>query len=133
LEQLAAVELETAPPQLPRLGVFEFALREFALRPFAQQQFQRPAAPAAALVQAEWRARFPYNASLYDTPIPWTIFRKKIKGKKGKPPNIFSSLDHPNLFMVGSGVFPTVATGNPTLTIALLALWAAQTIAKDLE
>ncbi len=40
------------------------------------------------------------------------------------------SWDHPNLFLVGSGVFPTVATGNPTLTIAALALWAAQTILK---
>ena len=27
------------------------------------------------------------------------------------------SWDHPNLFVVGSGVFPTVATGNPSLTI----------------
>jgi choline dehydrogenase-like flavoprotein len=42
------------------------------------------------------------------------------------------SWDHPNLFLVGSGVFPTVATGNPTLTIAALSLWAAQTIKKDL-
>ena len=42
------------------------------------------------------------------------------------------SWDHPNLFLVGSGVFPTVATGNPTLTIAALALWAAQTITADL-
>ncbi len=43
------------------------------------------------------------------------------------------SWDHSNLFLVGSGVFPTVATGNPTLTIAALALWAANTIlTKDL-
>ncbi len=42
------------------------------------------------------------------------------------------SWDHPNLFLVGSGVFPTVATGNPTLTIAALALWAAETITHDL-
>ena len=42
------------------------------------------------------------------------------------------SWDHPNLFLVGSGVFPTVATGNPTLTITALSLWAAQTIKKDL-
>jgi choline dehydrogenase-like flavoprotein len=42
------------------------------------------------------------------------------------------SWDHPNLFLLGSGVFPTVATGNPTLTITALCLWAAQTIAKDL-
>jgi choline dehydrogenase-like flavoprotein len=44
------------------------------------------------------------------------------------------SWDHPNLFLVGSGVFPTVATGNPTLTLAALALWAANTIlTKDLK
>jgi choline dehydrogenase-like flavoprotein len=42
------------------------------------------------------------------------------------------SWDHPNLFLVGSGVFPTVATGNPTLTIAALAFWAADTINSDL-
>jgi choline dehydrogenase-like flavoprotein len=42
------------------------------------------------------------------------------------------SWDHPNLFLVGSGVFPTVATGNPTLTIAALALWGAKTILSDL-
>lgn len=42
------------------------------------------------------------------------------------------SWDHSNLFLVGSGVFPTVATGNPTLTLAALALWAAETIVSDL-
>jgi choline dehydrogenase-like flavoprotein len=40
------------------------------------------------------------------------------------------SWDHPNLFLVGSGVFPTIATANPTLTIAALSLWAADTILK---
>ncbi|GAA4641590.1 GMC family oxidoreductase [Pontixanthobacter gangjinensis] len=43
------------------------------------------------------------------------------------------SWDHKNMFLVGSGVFPTVATGNPTLTIAALALWAADIILADLE
>jgi len=38
------------------------------------------------------------------------------------------SWDHPNLFLAGSAVFPTVATGNPTLTLAALALRAADTI-----
>nr|AGC71487.1 glucose-methanol-choline (GMC) oxidoreductase:NAD binding site [uncultured bacterium A1Q1_fos_1880] len=40
--------------------------------------------------------------------------------------------DHPNLFLVGSGVFPTVGTANPTLTIAALALRAAETIKAEL-
>jgi choline dehydrogenase-like flavoprotein len=30
--------------------------------------------------------------------------------------------DHPYLFLLGSGVFPTSAASNPTLTIAALAL-----------
>jgi glucose dehydrogenase len=42
------------------------------------------------------------------------------------------SWDHPNLFMVGSGVFPTITTANPTLTIAALAFKAAAAIAKEL-
>jgi len=43
------------------------------------------------------------------------------------------SWDHSNLFLVGSGTFPTTATANPTLTIAALALWTAETIGKDLQ
>jgi glucose dehydrogenase len=39
--------------------------------------------------------------------------------------------DHPNLFLVGSAVFPTGGVSNPTLTIAALALRAAGTIRQD--
>jgi len=40
--------------------------------------------------------------------------------------------DHRNLFIVGSSVFPTVGSPNPTLTIAALALRAAKDIANQL-
>lgn len=40
--------------------------------------------------------------------------------------------DHPNLWLAGSGLFPAVGTGNPTLTIAALALRAAPEIERDL-
>jgi choline dehydrogenase-like flavoprotein len=40
------------------------------------------------------------------------------------------SHDHDNLYLVGSGTFPTGATANPTLTLAALALRTAEQIAK---
>lgn len=43
------------------------------------------------------------------------------------------SHEHPNLFIVGGGVFPTVGTANPTLTIAALSLRAAGEIATLLS
>ena len=42
------------------------------------------------------------------------------------------SHDHANLFLLGSGVFPTAGCTNPSLTIAALSLRAAQTIRRDL-
>lgn len=40
--------------------------------------------------------------------------------------------DHPNLFVVGSAVFPTMGISPPTLTIAALALRAAERVRTDL-
>lgn len=40
--------------------------------------------------------------------------------------------DHPNLYLAGSGLFPTSGTANPTLTIAALALLTADAIAREL-
>jgi choline dehydrogenase-like flavoprotein len=42
------------------------------------------------------------------------------------------SHDHQNLYLMGSGVFPSVGTANPTLTIAALALRASEAIASSL-
>jgi choline dehydrogenase-like flavoprotein len=41
--------------------------------------------------------------------------------------------DHPNLFILGSSVFPTSSTANPTSTVAALALRAADTIKRRLK
>jgi choline dehydrogenase-like flavoprotein len=42
------------------------------------------------------------------------------------------SWDHSNLFVLGSAVFPTGSTANPSLTIAALSLRAAVTMLRDL-
>jgi choline dehydrogenase-like flavoprotein len=43
------------------------------------------------------------------------------------------SHDHQNLYLVGSGTFPTVGTANPTLTLSALALRTADSIIKDIK
>ncbi len=43
------------------------------------------------------------------------------------------SFDHPNLFIIGPGVFPTSGTANPTLTVAALVLRLAQCLADRFE
>ncbi|MGB7286882.1 MAG: GMC family oxidoreductase, partial [Salaquimonas sp.] len=42
------------------------------------------------------------------------------------------SWDHKNLYLLGSGTFPTEGTGNPTLTIAALTYRASRSVLKDL-
>jgi glucose dehydrogenase len=43
------------------------------------------------------------------------------------------SHDHQNLYLVGSGTFPTVGTANPTLTLSALALRTADSIVEDFK
>jgi choline dehydrogenase-like flavoprotein len=57
--------------------------------------------------------------------------------KKGPYPSVVDewqcSHDHPNLYLVGSGTFPTVGTANPTLTLCALALRTAGDISKRFQ
>ena len=43
------------------------------------------------------------------------------------------SHDHANLYLVGSGTFPTVGTANPTITLSALALRTADSIVEDFK
>ncbi|MCO7189430.1 MULTISPECIES: GMC family oxidoreductase [unclassified Pseudoalteromonas] len=43
------------------------------------------------------------------------------------------SWDHPNLYLVGCGNMPTIATSNPTLTMAALTFWAADNVLNALD
>lgn len=48
-----------------------------------------------------------------------------VTGREGR------AHDHPNLWLAGSGLFPTMGTANPTLTIAALALLTADAIGRE--
>jgi choline dehydrogenase-like flavoprotein len=41
--------------------------------------------------------------------------------------------EHDNLYLAGCGNMRTIATSNPTLTMAALTLWAADNIQRDLD
>jgi choline dehydrogenase-like flavoprotein len=41
--------------------------------------------------------------------------------------------DHPNLFIAGSSVFPSIGSVNPTLTIAALSLRTADVIRRTIK
>jgi choline dehydrogenase-like flavoprotein len=43
------------------------------------------------------------------------------------------SWQHRNLFVIGSGSFPTMGTSNPTLTLAALALRTADRLQTELR
>ena len=57
---------------------------------------------------------------------------KKNETKTSVVNDMQCSHDHPNLYLVGSGTFPTVGTANPTLTLSALALRTAEDIVKNL-
>lgn len=91
------------------------------------REFTTPAAandPSAAPAPGQPNGRIKYFGSGH---VVGTYCMGTDKNKSVCDPNQ-RSWDHPNLFLTGSGVFPTVATANPTLTLAALSLMAANTI-----
>jgi glucose dehydrogenase len=57
-------------------------------------------------------------------------YRMGTTDKNSVVNDVQRSWDHENLYLVGSGTFPTGATANPTLTIAALSLRTADHIIK---
>jgi choline dehydrogenase-like flavoprotein len=60
-------------------------------------------------------------------------YRMGTDAKTSVVDSLQRSHDHPNLYLVGSGTFPTVGTANPTLTLSALALLTAENIAATLQ
>lgn len=59
-------------------------------------------------------------------------YRMGIDPKTSVVDSMQRSHDHQNLYLVGSGTFPTVGTANPTLTLSALALRTADEIVSKL-
>jgi len=58
-------------------------------------------------------------------------YRMGSNAKDSVVDSFHRSWDHRNLFLVGSGTFPTTGTANPTLTIAALSLRTADKILRE--
>lgn len=74
---------------------------------------------------------FTYNGQKYAYSGAGHIVGTCRMGDDGRTSVVDSQLrcfDHRNLYILGSSTFPTIATANPTLTIAALALRAAATV-----
>jgi len=72
------------------------------------------------------------------SPEPWNGSHIMGTYKMGEDPATsvvdtdLRSHDHPNLYLLGSGVFPTSGAANPTLTIAALSLRTVQPVLDQL-
>ncbi|MFV3074588.1 GMC family oxidoreductase [Niveispirillum fermenti] len=76
---------------------------------------------------------FTYNGQKYAYSGAGHIVGTCRMGDDAKTAVVDSELrcfDHRNLYILGSSTFPTIATANPTLTIAAMALRAAATVLK---
>ena len=81
-------------------------------------------------VRRELLTRIPQGTILDDVYLPMQVVRQ---GKRVVLDERARAWDHPNLFLIGAGVFPTTATANPTLTLAALVLRTAKLVlSKDL-
>jgi len=93
----------------------------------ATEQTTTPAASEHDPMTFEWQGeRFKFYGAGH-------LVGTHTMGAKGSSvvDDMQKSWDHDNLYLVGSGSFPTVATANPTLTLAALCLRTADHIAKS--
>lgn len=105
------------------------------LRQLHEYVFQRLGATAYRLFSLDDQGRFKLPDAHFGAGHIMGTTTMGVKGD-GKPSVVDAqcrSVDHSNLYIVGSSVFVTGAVANPTLTIAALSLRAADAIKKDLR
>lgn len=73
-----------------------------------------------------------YDINLYGAGHIMGTYRMGATAAESVVDSNLRSWDHKNLYLLGSGTFPTVGTGNPTLTIAALTYRASRSVLKDL-
>jgi glucose dehydrogenase len=111
----------------------------YAVHPYTQRGLQKGyevsqqlfAAMGATLADESTPAQFDVNrwntaGHIMGTCRMGTHARDSVVDQHGRCHN------HPNLFIVGSSVFPTGSVANPTLTLAALTLMAVEAVKKEL-
>lgn len=74
-----------------------------------------------------------YKANLYGAGHIVGTYRMGTDSSNSVVDSHQRSWDHKNLFMLGSGTFPTVTTANPTLTLVAMTFRSSRAILADLQ
>ncbi len=74
-----------------------------------------------------------YKVNLYGAGHIAGTYRMGFTGHDSVVDSNSRCWEHKNLYLLGSGTFPTITTGNPTLTIAALTFRASRSVLNDLQ
>jgi choline dehydrogenase-like flavoprotein len=150
LESLPMAESRVLPAtELDPLGIPRPEIH-YDLHPYTKAGFAYAAETLSQIFRAldadEFTAVDPQNPAVFEWPADGTPRKYQYRGaghiigtyRMGTDPSQFVTdsfgrcHDHSNLFLQGSGLFPSSGTANPSLTIAALALRSADQLLGDL-
>jgi choline dehydrogenase-like flavoprotein len=121
----------TLSDQLDEIGIPRPALH-YILDDYVRQGMQAARDSFTAIFEALGTEGVTHSDFIYGAGHVMGTYRMGSDAASSVTDSFGRAWDHPNLWLAGSGLFPTTGTANPTLTIAALALRTAPEIEKVL-
>jgi choline dehydrogenase-like flavoprotein len=121
----------TLSDRVDAIGIPRPALH-FVIDDYAKQGMQAARESFTAIFDALGASEVTHSDFIYGAGHVMGTYRMGSDAASSVTDSFGRSWDHPNLWLAGSGLFPTTGTANPTLTIAALALRSAPQIEQAL-